>query len=132
MDELPQLINIFLGQMSIVGPRPISEAGVRKHYVGKYDNVLTVRPGLACLDSLFDYAHGELFVSDNDEFDQKIAPMRDCLASMYVENQSVSIDLHCIFRTVRLIFEIVILKKKKFPYTKYEEEANKRVFKVHI
>lgn len=131
LDELPQLINIFLGQMSVIGPRPITEAGVQKHYVGKYDNVLTVRPGLACLDSLFDYAHGELFISDNEEFDKKIAPMRDCLASMYVEKQSVALDLYCIFRTVQLIFEIVIMKKKNFSYTKYEEEASRRAFKVH-
>lgn len=128
LDELPQLLNILMGQMSVVGPRPITEAGVKKHYIGKYDEVLTIRPGLACLDSLYDYAHGELVVKDNEEFDKKVAPMRDCLASMYVEKQSVGLDVYCILRTVKLIFEIMILKKRAFPYTKYEQEAETRVF----
>lgn len=128
LDELPQLVNILVGQMSIVGPRPITEAGVAKHYIGKYDNVLTVRPGLACLDSLFDYAHGELVVQDNEEFDCKIAPLRDYLASMYVEKQGIYLDLYCIFRTVQLIFQIVVLKKRQFTYSKYEQDAVDSVF----
>lgn len=128
LDELPQLLNILAGQMSVVGPRPITEAGVKKHYIGKYDNVLTVRPGLACLDSLYDYAHGELVVKDNEEFDRKVAPMRDYLASIYVEKRSIGLDLYCIFRTVQLIFQIAVLKKREFPYTKYETEAQQAVF----
>ena len=128
LDELPQLLNILAGQMSVVGPRPLAEGGVKKHFLGKYDNVLTVRPGLACLDSLYDYAHGELVVKDNEEFDRKIAPVRDRLASMYVEKQSVGLDIYCIFRTVQLILQIAIFKKKEFPYTKHEQEAMDAVF----
>lgn len=128
LDELPQLLNILMGQMSVVGPRPITEAGVKKHYIGKYDQVLTVRPGLACLDSLFDYAHGELVVQDNEEFDRRIAPMRDYLAAMYVDRRSVGLDVYCIFRTVQLIFQIAVQKKREFPYTKYEQEAERHVF----
>ena len=128
LDELPQLINVLMGQMSVVGPRPITEAGVKKHYIGKYDNVLTVRPGLACLDSLFDYAHGELVVRDNEEFDRKIAPVRDCLAGMYVEKQSIRLDVYCIIRTFQLMFQIAVQKRRDFPYTKYEAEAERKVF----
>jgi len=128
LDELPQLINVMLGQMSIIGPRPITEAGVKKHYIGKYDNVLSVRPGLACLDSLYDYAHGELVIKDNEEFDKKVAPVRDYLASMYVEKQSISLDIYCILRTIQLIYQIAIKKRTVFPLTRYEVEAEKKVF----
>ncbi len=128
LDELPQLLNILKGQMSVVGPRPITEAGVKKHYIGKYDNVLTVKPGLACLDSLYDYAHGELVVKDNEEFDKKVAPIRDNLASMYVEKQSLGLDIYCICRTIQLIFQIMIQKKRVFLLTPYEKEAEKAVF----
>ena len=127
LDELPQLINIFIGQMSVIGPRPITEAGVKKHYLGKYDKVLSVRPGLACLDSLYDYAHGELVVKDNEEFDKKVAPVRDYLANMYVEKQSIGLDLYCIARTIKLIFQVVVLRKKDFTLTKYEESAEQAV-----
>lgn len=128
LDELPQLLNILKGQMSVIGPRPITEAGVKKHYLGKYDNVLTVRPGLACLDSLFDYAHGELVVKENEKFEKEVAPMRDYLANMYVERRSMGLDIYCIFRTIYLIFQIAVLKKREFPLTKYETEAKQKVF----
>lgn len=128
LDELPQLLNILLGQMSVVGPRPITEAGVKKHYIGKYDNVLSVRPGLACLDSLYDYAHGELIVKDNDDYDKNVAPIRDYLASMYVNQRSIWLDAYCILRTVQLIFEITVRKKRYFPYTKYEAKAVRVIF----
>ena len=127
-DELPQLLNILTGQMSVVGPRPINLAYVNNHYKGRYANVTDVRPGLACLDSLFDYAHGELFIKDNDEFIRTIVPVRDCLASMYVDRRSIGLDLYCIFRTLRLMFEIAVLKKRSIPYTSYEKEAQQIVF----
>ena len=128
LDELPQLINILIGQMSVIGPRPLSIAGASLHYTGKYEDVSNVRPGLACLDSLFDYAHGELFVSDNVEFKEKVLPIRNELAKMYVDKQNIKLDIFCIFRTLQLIFQIVIQKKKKYPYTKYEAEAERKVF----
>ena len=130
LDELPQLINILAGDMSIIGPRPLSVAGADLYYVGKYSCVTDVRPGLACLDSLFDYAHGELFVSSNEEYRKKILPVRNELAKMYVEKQNIGLDLYCIFRTVLLMFQIVVKKKKEFEYTKYEAEANRKVFGV--
>ena len=128
LDELPQLMNVFLGEMSVVGPRPISKEGVDRHYSGEYANVLSVKPGLACLESLFDYAHGELFVKNNDEYAKKVAPVRDELASMYVNLQSVKMDLYCILRTFYLIWQIGFMKKKQFQYTEYEKDAIIKVF----
>ncbi len=123
LDELPQLINILLGQMSFVGPRPITQAGVAKHYVGRYSKITQVTPGLACLDSLYDYAHGELFVSSNEEYKEKVLPVRLELARIYTERRSVLLDLRCIFRTVYLIFAIGIFGKRHIPLDRYEEEA---------
>ena len=128
LDELPQLLNILAGHMSVIGPRPLSVAGAKIHYSGKYECVSSVRPGLSCLDSLYDYAHGELFVSSNEEYRAKILPVRNELAKMYVDKKSVKLDIYCIFRTLKLIFLIMILKKKQFPLTKYEQQAEERVF----
>ncbi len=129
IDELPQLLNILLGHMSVVGPRPISKESAEKNYVGRYACISEVKPGLACFDSLFDYAHGELVVSDNNEYIQKVIPVRRELARMYVEKRSVAADLYCIFRTLELIFKIIVLKKRDFQYTRNEQAAHDIVFK---
>ena len=128
LDELPQLLDILAGHMSVIGPRPLSVAGANRHYTGKYEIVSNVRPGLACLDSLFDYAHGELFVSSNEEFREKILPVRNELAKMYVEKQNIVLDIYCILRTLKLMYQIKKKKKREFPLTKYEAEAEKNVF----
>lgn len=49
IDELPQLLNVLAGQMSLVGPRPLTEAEVRRHYSEVADLVLAVKPGLTGL-----------------------------------------------------------------------------------
>lgn len=123
LDELPQLINVFFGQMSVVGPRPVPITSVNRNYIGKYRCILDVKPGLTCLDSLFDYAHGELFVSSNEEYKAKIVPVRNELAKMYVERRNVRLDLYCIIRTLQLMFLIAVRKKRTFIYTKYEVKA---------
>lgn len=128
LDELPQLINIFRAEMSIVGPRPVPLKTAQRNYSGENACILSVRPGLTCLDSLFDYAHGELFTDDIDTYRQKIVPVRNRLARMYVEKQSVGLDIYCIFRTVLLIVQIMVLKKKSFVYTRYEKQAEETVF----
>jgi len=127
LDELPQLIDILSGGMSVVGPRPYPKSFTDKHYVGEYAEILSVRPGLACLDSLYDYTHGELFVTDETEYAEKVMPVRTELAKMYVEHKSFGLDLYCIFRTVLLMFQIVVLKKREFLLTKYERAATETV-----
>lgn len=128
LDELPQFINVFLGDMSFVGPRPYPQSVVDRLYAEESDRVLSVRPGLACLDSLYDYAHGDLFVTDAEVYKNTVQPVRTELAKLYIERKSLSLDMHCIFRTVVLILQIVLLKKKNFELTEYEEEAQKRAF----
>ena len=127
MDELPQLINIFMGQMSVVGPRPVPQVAAQNNYSGENACILSVKPGLACLDSLFDYAHGELFEDDIEKYRKEIVPVRNDLAKLYVERQSFALDIYCILRTVQLIFEIIIMKKRDFSYTKYECISRERV-----
>lgn len=127
LDELPQLINVFMSQMSIVGPRPITKAGVEKLYNGRFENITSIKPGLTCLDSLYDYAHGELFITDNEEYIEKILPVKLELAMIYIEKRSITLDMKIIARTVHLIFTIAIGGKKNFTYTEYEQLSHNKV-----
>lgn len=127
LDELPQLINVFMSQMSIVGPRPITKAGVEKLYDGRFENITSIKPGMTCLESLYDYAHGELFITNNEEYIEKILPVKLELAKIYVEEKSIILDMKIIVRTVYLVFTITVLCKKKFAITKYEQLSNNNV-----
>ena len=127
MDELPQLINIVLGHMSFVGPRPYPKSVVERLYTSEKRKIISVRPGLACLDSLYDYCHGDLFVTDAEYYKDNIIPVRTELARMYVERKTIALDIYCIYRTILLIFQIVIMKKKEFEYTKLENLAQEKV-----
>ncbi len=127
LDELPQLLDILLGSMSVIGPRPYPKSFVEKYYNGEYANVVSIRPGLACLDSLYDYAHGELFVKDEKEYAEKVLPVRTELAKMYVDNMSISLDIYCIIRTLQLILQINLQKKRDFSLNKYELDAINRI-----
>ena len=106
LDELPQLVNIFIGDMSFVGPRP----EVQK-YVDKYSeeqlNVLQVRPGLTDYASLEYFNENELLSkSPNPEetYIQDVMPAKLKLNFKYIENQGLITDLMLIFRTIKRIF----------------------------
>lgn len=123
LDELPQMINVLCGHMSLIGPRPYPQSVVDRLFVENNRIIISVRPGLACLDSLYDYAHGDLFTTDAEYYKNNIIPVRTELARIYVEKKSVGLDIYCITRTIQLIFQIVVMKRKEFALTKYELEA---------
>ncbi len=101
IDELPQLINILKGDMSIVGPRPEVEKYV-KLYNAEQLKVLSVRPGLTDYASLEYLDESELLSkSDNPEktYIEEIMPIKLDLALMYIQTKSISVDISIIIRT---------------------------------
>jgi lipopolysaccharide/colanic/teichoic acid biosynthesis glycosyltransferase len=106
LDEIPQLINILKGNMSIVGPRP----EVRK-YVNLYSNeqlkVLAVKPGLTDLASLeYIYENEILGKSENPEktYIEDIMPKKLSLNLQYIDNNNLWIDIKLIFKTIGKLF----------------------------
>ena len=101
LDEFPQLINVFIGDMSLVGPRP----EVRKYvdlYTSEQMQVLDVRPGVTSLASIRYRNENELLekVEDSDQYYINVV-MQDKLAIdlEYIRNVSFGYDIWLIFHT---------------------------------
>lgn len=110
IDELPQLLNILKGDMSIVGWRPEDEENAEKVFVGKFKKILSAKPGLTSPGSLYDYTHGETFENE-DAYERKFMPSKMKLELYYVRHQSLQYDAQLILRTIITIIQVVFGKK---------------------
>lgn len=109
MDELPQLLNILKGDMSVVGPRPEDLVNVERYYDELGMSTLTVRPGLAGVSSIYNYTHGEkMLVGDDPEviYATQLLPVKLALEAVYLQKASFGYDIRLIFRTVTAILRI--------------------------
>lgn len=89
LDELPQLLNIFKGEMSLVGPRPEIPAKVKKYSRWERQRLM-VKPGLTGLWQIL--GRKDLPLTKNLEYD-----------FYYINNQSILLDLAIIFKTIPLV-----------------------------
>ncbi len=89
LDELPQLINVLRGEMSLVGPRPITVAELTRYGRVRW-HYLSVRPGMTGL--------WQVSGRNNTTYDERVAFDRD-----YVEQRSLLGDVAILFRTVRVV-----------------------------
>lgn len=105
IDELPQLINVIRGEMSIVGPRPEDESYVAL-YSDEQRKVLTVRPGMTSVASLAYSDEDSLLQGDDwhDRYVNEIMPGKLRLELDYLERRSFAGDLGIVLRTVALFF----------------------------
>lgn len=108
IDELPQLINVIRGDMSIVGPRPMTLAS--EMYEGEFEEVKTVRPGLTSPASLYDYLVGDTY-TDNDLYKREVYPIKQRLELYYVRYESFGYDVSLVVRTMGLIIAVALGKK---------------------
>ena len=90
IDELPQLINILNGTMSIVGPRPAAVDQVEITRGGENAIAATVPCGLTSQSSLWDYIYGDQFPDEN-EYNDKVLPIRLKLDVYYVKHDLSSV-----------------------------------------
>jgi putative colanic acid biosynthesis UDP-glucose lipid carrier transferase len=102
IDEMPQVVNILKGEMSVVGPRPEDQENADKVYVGEYKHIMDVKPGLTSTASLYDYTHGELF-EDEESYEKEFMPKKLKLELYYVNHRSFWYDIQLVLRTAWLI-----------------------------
>ncbi|MDM8565305.1 sugar transferase [Candidatus Halobeggiatoa sp. HSG11] len=106
LDELPQLINVLRGEMSIVGPRPEVPEYVELYPDGIKEYVLSVPVGITDYASIeFRNESEMLATSQRPEADyvEKILPLKLAYHQQYVRDQSVYLDIRLIFRTLKRI-----------------------------
>ena len=106
MDELSQLINVLLGDMSLVGPRPNVQRETDL-YTKSEKKLLLVRPGITDISSIVFSDEGEILSNSKDpdiDYNQLIRPGKGYLGIFYIENQSFLLDIKLIFITLITIF----------------------------
>ncbi|MCG6537281.1 MAG: sugar transferase, partial [Syntrophales bacterium LBB04] len=107
LDELPQLINVLIGDMSLVGPRP----EVKKFtdmYTAEEKVILTVRPGITDWASIWNSDEGAILAGSIDPdkaYLELIRPTKLKLQLRYVRERSFWVDLKIIFLTALAIFQ---------------------------
>ena len=105
LDEFPQLINVFRGDMSLVGPRP----EVRKYvdmYTSEQMKVLSVRPGITSLASIRYRNENEILAQADDPdkcYVEQVMPDKLAIDLEYVEKANLWNDIKLIFSTFKEI-----------------------------
>lgn len=116
IDELPQLYDVLIGKMSIVGPRPEDPKIVEQYYSVPGRRTLEVAPGLASPGSIYNYTHGHLYLDDNNpeqSYVSKLLPTKLALELVYIRRASLWYDITVIMKTVVTIL-LIGLGKRQF------------------
>jgi lipopolysaccharide/colanic/teichoic acid biosynthesis glycosyltransferase len=106
LDELPQLIDVWLGDMSLVGPRPEVPRYVAHYPAALRDKVLSVRPGITDIASIEYSDESAVLARAKDPehtYIHEVMPHKLALAASYVDQASVWMDVKLIVRTIRVI-----------------------------
>lgn len=113
LDELPQLINVLLGDMSLVGPRPELRVYVDM-YTEREIPILDLKPGITDWASMANFEQFKGFTEANDPdtyYLNIVRPVKLELQLFYRNNNSFTSDIKCLFWTVYK----VITRSKKLP-----------------
>ena len=107
VNELPQLFNVLLGDMSLIGPRPQTQRCFNAFPNKLRDRIVSVRPGLSGLGSIV-FRNEELMLRDaeNSEllYDTVIMPYKGKLEAWYATNNSLKLYFILILSTVYVVF----------------------------
>lgn len=90
LDELPQLFNVLMGDLSLVGPRPVTQEEIEKYYGDKAEKILSLRPGIT---GLWQTSGRNLLT-----YEERIK-----LEERYVDTRTFLMDLKLIAKTVPVI-----------------------------
>lgn len=122
INEMPQLLNVLRGDMSVVGPRPQPLADFDIYSNEMKTAISEIRPGLTGIGSILFRDEERIFenseLSPRECYEREIAPYKGELEVWYVENRSILIDISIIFLTLIALFRpdyVALLAMKLFP-----------------
>jgi lipopolysaccharide/colanic/teichoic acid biosynthesis glycosyltransferase len=104
LDELPQLLDVFVGHMSFVGPRPEMSAYVMGYPEEVRNHILSVRPGITDPSSIEFRDESALLATSSDPermYVEEILPRKLASSRRYLEGRSLLTDIQLILRTLR-------------------------------
>ena len=106
INELPQLLNVLIGDMSVIGPRPLTQNHFMHYAPEMRKTIGSVRPGLSGVGSIV-FRDEERLLSDKEDptnyYRTEIAPHKALLEVWFVENRSIWLYLKCIFLTIWVV-----------------------------
>ncbi len=119
LNELPQLLNILKGDMSIIGPRPQDIVGFEAFNEEDQKIIVQVRPGLSGVGPIFFRDEDEIMdragaVDKKAFYQDYIAPYKGKIEAWYVENKSIFLY----FKLILMTFYVVFCPKNKINYAK--------------
>ena len=113
LDEISQLINVFLGSMSLVGPRPNTPKGI-ENYTKLEQELLSIKPGITDFASIIFSDEGEILKNSENpdlDYDKLIRPRKSILGIFYLKNSSLIIDFYlCIITLISIFSKKIALK----------------------
>lgn len=122
IDELPQLLNILNGTMSLIGPRPVAQDQFELFRTGKWNLAAEVPVGLSGPAALYDFIYGDQF-TDEKEYMEKVYPTRRELEYTYVQKAGVFYDLKMIVYTVICICYALVGKEATWILNELKADA---------
>ena len=120
INELPQLLNIFFGDMSVIGPRPLTTQTFGAYSESTQGLITEVRPGLSGVGSIIFRGEEEIMhgaAASVDFYANVIAPYKGALEEWFVSNKSLYIYFVAIFVTVWA----VLIPSTKIPWRVFKD-----------
>lgn len=108
-DEIPQLLNVLVGNMSFVGPRPELKK-YTDQYEGEYKRILDVKPGITDFSSIEFASLDEVVGSENadESYERKVLNKKNELRLKYVKEISFKTDFIIFFKTVGVVLKKIL------------------------